>query len=170
MNWFDNVSSDSDHLIAPARLLEGHWRHRLHPAADPVLCRVVLDAAAPRIVAAQLIEHGQAEDLGPSILEDLAHTMLALEVHRYPSGWGFKACAVLPAWARPTFSDDQITELERIEGYLMEASEDQFEAVLELRDEFMRNIGVTDLHLYKAARQPQPQQAGSRRGGRRLVS
>ena len=37
MNWFDNVSSDCDQPIAPARLMQGHWRHRLHAYAEPAL-------------------------------------------------------------------------------------------------------------------------------------
>ena len=68
MNWFDNVSSDSDQPIAPACLYQGHWRHRLHAYGDKVLCRVVIDVAEPRVVAAQVIENGLVEDLDAGTL------------------------------------------------------------------------------------------------------
>lgn len=169
MNWLDNVSSDSDQPIAAACLMQGHWPHRLHPFADPVLCRVVIDVAEPRVVAAQAIEHGTAEDLGSSELEDLTQALLALEVHRHPSTWGFTPCPMLPTWAHPTFSERQIEELERIEGYLVEASEESFDSVLAVREAFLRGIGLTDRDMYRAARQSQPA-ATSRKGGRMLVN
>lgn len=155
MNWFDNVSSDCDQPIAPARLMQGHWRHRLHAYAEPALCRVVIDVAEPRVVAAQVVEHGFHRDLGASVLEELTQVMLDQEVHHQPSAWGFTECSMLPNWARPTFSERQIEELERIEGYLIEASEDTFDSVLKLRDEFLKSIGLTDLDIYRAVRQPQ---------------
>jgi hypothetical protein len=170
MNWLDNVSSDCDHPIAPACLMQGHWRHRLHPHGDPVLCRVVIDVAGPRIVAAQVIEPGESQDLGLSALEDLAQTLFALDVHRRPAAWGFASCTMLPDWARPSFSEDQMDELQRIEGYLVEASEDEFEQVLALRDQFLRGIGVTDSHLYKAARQSAQHGQTGRKSGRGRVS
>lgn len=169
MNWFDNVSSDSDQPIAPARLLQGHWRHPPHPFAAPVLCRVVIDAAEPRVVAAQYIEHGTTRDLGSSALEELSQAMLKLDVHDQPSAWGFSPCSMLPQWARPTFSEKQIEELERIEGYMVEASEENFDSVLQLRDEFLRGIGLTDRDIYRAVRQPQQGQV-NRKGGRTLVN
>ena len=169
MNWFDNVSSDSDHPIAPASLVQGHWRHRPHPLADPVLCRMVIDLAEPRVVSAQIIEHGNTRDLGSSTLEDLSQQMLALEVHHQPAAWGFSPCTMLPLWARPTFSEKQIEELERIEGYMVEASEENFDSVLQLRDEFLRGIGLTDRDIYRAVRQPQQGQV-NRKSSRTLVN
>ena len=80
MNWFDNVSSDSDQPIAPACLFEGHWRHRLHPYGEPMLCRVVIDVADARVVAAQLIDHGLCEDLGSGILEDLTQALSLIHI------------------------------------------------------------------------------------------
>ena len=165
MNWFDNVSSNRDQPIAAARLVQGHWLHRLSPYTDPVLCRVVLDVAEPRVVAAQVIEPGQLEDLGLSELEDLTAAMLAQEVHLQPAAWGLARCATLPAWAHPSFNEDQIAELERIEGYLVEASEDTIESVLQLRDEFLRGIGMADHDICRAARPPQHGQ-GYRKGSR----
>ena len=77
---------------------------------------------------------------------------------------------MLPTWARPTFSEGQMAELERIEGYFIEASEDEsFDAVLKLRDEFLRSIGLTDRDIYRAVRQPQ-QGMANRKGGRGLVN
>ncbi|MFT3857666.1 MAG: hypothetical protein QM742_09265 [Aquabacterium sp.] len=163
--WFDNVSSDSDQPIAPARLVEGHWRHRLHPYADPSLCRVVVDVAEPRVVAAQVIEHGIPQDLPASTLEDLTRAMVAQEVHHHPSAWGLSVCPMLPAWARPTFSEKQIEELERIQGYLIDASEESIDSVLELRDEFLRGIGMTDQDMYRAVREAQAAPMG-RKGSR----
>jgi hypothetical protein len=170
MNWFDNVSSDSDQPIAPACLYEGHWRHRLHPYGDQQLCQVVIDVAAPRVVAAQVIEHGLVEDLDHSALEELNGLILAQEVHLCPSAWGFAARTMLPTWAKPTFSESQIEELERIQGYLMEASEDSVESVLQLRDQFLQGLGMTYQHVSRAVRQPQEHGTGLRKGGRGLVS
>jgi hypothetical protein len=168
-HWFDNVSSDCDQPIPCARLVQGHWRHRLHPYADPVLCRVVLDVAEPRVVAAQAMENGIPRDLGHSALEELSRAMLAQEVHYQPSSWGFTPCAMLPLWAKPSFSERQIEELERIEGYLIDASEETFDSVLKLRDEFLRGIGLTDQDIYRAVRTPQ---VGGvvRKGSRTLAS
>lgn len=168
MNWFDNVSSDCDQPIAPARLMQGHWRHQLHPHADPILCRVVIDVAEPRVVAAQAIEDGTAEDLDASALEDLTQALVAQDVHLHPTAWGLTYSPMLPAWAKPSFSESQIEELQRIEGYLIEASEENFDAVLQLRDEFLRGIGVTDRHMYRAVRDPQPGHA--RKSGRVLIN
>lgn len=155
MNWFGNVSSDSDQPIAPARLVQGHWRHRLHPHAQPVLCRVVLDVSEPRIVAAQVIEHGLVQDLGSSALDDLSQILIAQDVFDCPSAWGFSACNRLPGWAKPSFSERQIEELERIEGYLIEASDDTIDEVLKLRDEFLKGIGMTDQDIHRAVQEPE---------------
>ena len=170
MNWFDNVSSDSDQPIAPACLFEGHWRHRLHPYGEPMLCRVVIDVADARVVAAQLIDHGLCEDLGSGILEDLTQAIVAKEVHHRPAAWGFTESPMLPLWAKPTFSEQQIEELERIEGYFIEASEETVESVLQLRDEFLKGIGMTAHHVDRAVRQPPQHGLGLRKGGRGLAS
>lgn len=152
--WFENVSSDCDQPIAAARLMQGHWRHRLHSYADPVLCRVIMDVAEPRVVAAQVIEHGIPEELISSALEDLTQALLASEVHLHASAWGFSAISMLPNWARPSFSEKQIEELERIEGYLIEAASDEtVDSVLKLRDEFLKGIGMTDRDMYRAVRE-----------------
>ena len=115
MNWFDNVSSDRDQPIAPACLFQGHWRHRLHAHGELMLCRVVMDVAEPRVVAAQVVEHGLVEDLDAGSLQDLNQAMLAQEVHRRPAEWGLSECAMLPTWAKATFSENQLNELERIQ-------------------------------------------------------
>lgn len=169
MNWFDNVSTDRDQPIAPARLMQGHWRHSLHPFAEPVLCRIVIDSADPRVVAAQVIEHGGAQDLDSSTLEDLSQVLAEQEVYRHPGAWGFAACEMLPPWAKPSFSERQIEELERIQGYLIEASEDTVDSVLQLRDEFLRSIGITERHMYRAVRSSQEGQV-NRKGGRTLIN
>lgn len=168
MNWLDNVSSDSDQPIAAACLMEGHWQYQPHPYADPVLCRLVIDLAAPRVVAAQVIEPGHTQDLGSSALEDLTQSLLDQDVHHRPTAWGFMPCNVLPGWARPSFSEQQIEELERIQGYLVEATEDTIEDVLRLREEFLRGIGVTDQHIMRATGAPDPGTNG--RKGSRLVN
>ncbi len=165
MNWLDNVSSDRDQPIAAACLVIGHWQHRLHPFADPVLCQLVIDLAAPRVVAARVMEPGQMEDLDINELDDLTQALLAQHVHHQPAAWGFVPCPVLPAWARPTFSEQQIEELERIQGYLIESTEDTVDDVLRLREEFLKGIGMTDQHIVRATRAPDPS-ANSRKGNR----
>lgn len=170
MNWFDNVSSDSDQRIAPACLYQGHWRHRLHAYGDELLCRVVIDVAEPRVVAAQVVEHGLIEDLDAGALEELNKVMLAQEVLHRPSAWGFAECTMLPTWAKPTFSESQIEELERIEGYLIEASDESVEAVLQLRDQFLQGIGLTHNDVNRAVRQSHEYSMGMRKGGRGLVN
>lgn len=173
MNWFDNVSSDSDQPIAPACLYQGHWRHRLHAYGDKVLCRVVIDVAEPRVVAAQVVENGLTEDLDGGVLEDLNQVMQAQDVFDCPTAWGFTACAMLPVWAKPTFSESQIGELERIQGYLIEASEESdesVESVLKLRDQFLQGIGMTDRDVYRAVRQSNEYGKVPRKGGRGVVS
>jgi hypothetical protein len=168
MNWFDNVSSDCDQPIAAACLMQGHWRHQRNPYTAPVLCRVVLDVAEPRVVAAQVIEHGMVEDLDSSELEDLTQVLVSQDVHRQPQAWGFSHCSRLPTWARPSFTDSQIEELERIEGYLIDASEETIDDVLQLRDEFLRGIGMTDQDVMRAARSCEQGPIG--RKGSRLVN
>jgi hypothetical protein len=170
MNWFDNVSSDSDQPIAPACLYMGHWRHRLHPYGDELLCRVVIDVAEPRVVAAQVIEHGLIEDLDLSALAELNQVMWAQEVHHRPAAWGFGEIAMLPLWAKPTFTESQIDELERIQGYLIEASEESVDSVLKLRDQFLQGIGMTHQDVNRAARDSNEYAIGLRKGGRGLVS
>lgn len=155
MNWFDNVSSDCDRPIAAACLMQGHWRHALHPYGEPMLCRVVIDVAEPRVVAAQVVAHGCTQDLGSSQLEDLNQALEAHDVLRNPSAWGFSPCAMLPSWARPSFTESQIEELERIEGYLIEATDDTIESVLQLREQFLRGTGLNDQAMAKAVRQPE---------------
>jgi hypothetical protein len=170
MNWFDNVSSDSDQRIAPACLYQGHWRHRLHAFGDVQLCRVVIDVAEPRVVAAQVIEHGLVEDLDHSMLEELSQVMLAQEVHHRPTAWGLTECAMLPTWAKATFSERQIEELERLQGYLIEATDESVDAVLALRDQFLQGIGMTHHDVNRAVRPSQEYGMGQRKGGRGLVS
>ncbi len=155
MNWFGNISSDSDQPIAAACLMQGHWRHRPHPYAEPVLCRVVIDVAEPRVVAAQFLSDGIAEDLDDGALDDLTQSFVRQDVMYNPSAWGFTPCNVLPGWARPSFSEQQIEELKRIEGYLIEATDDNIDEVLRVRDEFLRGIGVTDHHLARASGEPE---------------
>ena len=165
MNWFDNVSSDCDRPIAAACLMQGHWQHRPHPHAEPALCRVVIDVAGPRVVAAQAIDNGLTHDLGGSELEDLNLALVAQDVFFNPAAWGFMPCARLPGWARPSFTEGQIEELERIEGYLVEATDDTIESVLQLREEFLRGTGLTDQAMARAVRQLEHAQVG-RKGGR----
>lgn len=165
MNWLDNVSSDLDQPIAAACLMHGHWLHPLNPFSEPVMCRVVMDVAEPRVVAAQVIEPGQVQHLGNAELEDLNAAMLAQDVHRSPAAWGLSPCAKLPSWARPSFSERQIEELERLQGYLSDADEDDIDNVLLLRDDFLRGIGMSDHDMYRAVRQPEHGTA-PRRGGR----
>lgn len=166
---FSNVSTDSDQPIAPARLYEGHWRHQLHPYGDELLCRVVFDIAEPRVVAAQVIEHSLPEDLGMTALEDLTTRLVDAEVHRQPAAWGLAPCDTMPTWATPTFSESQIDELQRLEGYLIEASEETIDDILELRDEFLRAIGMTPHDACKALREAKNAH-GPRKNGRYLVS
>ncbi len=170
MNWFDNVSSDSDQPIAPACLYQGHWRHRMHAYGEPLLCRVVMDVAEPRVVAAQVLEHGLSEDLDDSALQALNQVMLDQEVHHRPSAWGFTECPMLPTWAKPTFSDRQIEELERLQDYLMEVPDEAVDSVLLLRDQFLQGIGMTPHDVNRAMRQSYEHGTGSRKGGRGLVS
>lgn len=169
MNWLDNVSSDLDQPIAAACLMHGHWLHALNPFSAPVMCRVVMDVAEPRVVAAQVIDPGSGlhagQHLGNAELEDLSAAMLAQEVHRSPAAWGLSPCAKLPAWARPSFSERQIEELERLQGYLEEADDEGVDAVLLLRDDFLRGIGMSDHDMYRAMRQPEHGTL-PRRGGR----
>jgi hypothetical protein len=165
MNWFDNVSSDCDRPIAAACLMQGHWLHRLHAFSEPVLCRVVLDVAEPRVVAAQVIDQGSTQDLDSSELEDLNQALAAQDVLSRPAAWGFSPCAMLPTWARPTFTEGQIEELERIEGYLIEATDDTIDSVLQLREEFLRGTGLSDQAMARAVRQMEHALVG-RKGGR----
>ena len=165
MNWLDNVSSDLDQPIAAACLMHGHWLHPLNPFSEPVMCRVVMDVAEPRVVAAQVIAPGQVQHLGSAELEDLNTAMLAQDVHRSPTAWGLSLCAKLPGWARPSFSERQIEELERLQGYLSEAEDEDIDNVLLLRDDFLRGIGMSDHDMYRAVRQPEHGTA-PRRGGR----
>jgi hypothetical protein len=167
MNWLDNVSSDSDQPIAAACLMQGHWRHRLHPYAEPSLCRIVIDAATARLVAAQIVDDGRVDDLGGSALEDLQQGLVDAGVFHQPSAWGFQLCAMLPTWAKPSFSEQQIEELERIEGYLIEATDDNIESVLKLRDQFLRGIGLTDQHVVRAVRASR-QAPASRKGSQAI--
>ena len=170
MNWFDNVSSDSDQRIAPACLYLGHWRHRLHAYGDLLLCRVVIDVAEPRVVAAQVVEHSLVEDLDLNALAELSQVMLAQEVHHRPAAWGFGDIAMLPYWAKPTFTESQLEELERIQGYLIEASEESVESVLKLRDQFLQGIGMTHQDVNRAMQQSNEHDIRLRKGGRGMVS
>lgn len=168
MNWLDNVSSDRDQPIAAACLVHGHWQYQRHAATDPVLCQLVIDLAAPRVVAARVSEPGHVEDLDVDDLEAITRALVALEVHHRPAAWGFVPCQALPAWARPTFSEQQIEEMERIQGYLIESTEDTIDDVLRLREDFLRGIGITDQHIMRATRTPELSPAG--RKGVRLVN
>lgn len=150
---FGNISSDSDQWVAPARLYVGHWRHPLHAHGKPVLCQVVIDAADSRLVAAQVAEHGVAREADRRMLHTLDKALRAQNVYDQPSAWGFTLCTVLPVWARPSFSESQIEELERIQGYLIEAPEHQVDTVLEVRDAFLQSIGVTERHMCRAVRE-----------------
>lgn len=153
MQRFSNVSTDCDQPIAPASLYQGHWRFRLHPYGDELLCRVVFDIAEPRVVSAQVIEHSLPQDLGNTALEDLTAEMVAKEVHFQPTAWGLSPCATMPGWATPTFSESQIDELQRLKGYLIEASEDNIDGLLQLRDDFLRALGMTTHDACKALRE-----------------
>jgi hypothetical protein len=77
---------------------------------------------------------------------------------------------MLPTWCKPTFTEKQLNELERIQGYLIEASEDSVESVLALRDQFLQGIGMTDQDVNRAARQPHEHGTGQGKGGRGLLS
>ena len=87
------------------------------------------------------------------MLHTLDKVLRAQDVYDQPSAWGFTPCTVLPAWVRPTFSESQIEELQRIQGYLIEAPEHKVDTVLEVRDAFLQGIGVTDRHMCRAVRE-----------------
>ena len=164
-----NVSTDSDQPVAPARLYQGHWRHQFSPYGEAQLCRILIDVAEPRVVSAQVMENGLPQDLGTTALEDLTAALVAQDAHFHPTAWGLTECAMMPRWATGTFSESQIHELERIEGYLIEASEDTFDDVLYLRDEFLRALGMTQVDACKALREAKNAQ-GPRKSGRYLVN
>ena len=113
----------------------------------------MIDAAEPRLVAAQVAEHGVAREADRRMLHTLDKVLRAQDVYDQPSAWGFTPCTVLPAWVRPTFSESQIEELQRIQGYLIEAPEHKVDTVLEVRDAFLQGIGVTDRHMCRAVRE-----------------
>ncbi len=150
---FGNISSDSDQWVAPARLYVGHWRHPMHAHGEPVLCQVVIDAAEPRLVAAQVAEHGVAREADRRMLHTLDKVLRAQDVYDQPSAWGFTPAPCCPPGCAPTFSESQIEELERIQGYLIEAPEHKVDTVLEVRDAFLQGIGVTDRHMCRAVRE-----------------
>lgn len=143
MNWFDNVSTDCDHHIPPARLVHGLWKK----AAQTY--RVAIDMSERRLVAAQVFERGLPQDLEDARLEHLADELGQHGILEDPHAWGLEPCSMLPDWATPSFSANQISELERIQDYLLGASDDTIDSVLALRDEFLSKIGVTDLHMHR---------------------
>ena len=99
MNWFDNVSSDSDQPIAPARLMQRALATSC-PYGDLMLCRVVVDAAEPAWWLPRSWTMA-VEDLDSSDLEDLTQAMQAEDAFLRPQAWGFSPCAMLPDWVAP---------------------------------------------------------------------
>ena len=58
-----------------------------------------------------------------------------------PASLGFQPLRHVADWARPHSAKARLRSSKRIQGYLIEASEDTFDNVLELRDEFLRALG-----------------------------
>ncbi|WP_241019529.1 hypothetical protein [Burkholderia sp. Ac-20345] len=109
-----------------AELFEGNWNHLFGPGRAETQCRIVVDVANDKLVAAQAFDGLKWVDLSAAEKAHLAESVLEVnEVSDDPEVWGLSPIGSLPHWAPGGESrelgsspEDSIgmTDLEVVEG------------------------------------------------------
>ncbi|ARL04372.1 hypothetical protein BOC44_21655 (plasmid) [Burkholderia pseudomallei] len=82
-----------------SRLFEGEWSHLFGPGRAETRCRIVVDVASDKLVAAQAFDGVKWFDLSRTEREDLADSLFnANEISRAPEQAGLSAVGSLPSW------------------------------------------------------------------------
>lgn len=84
------------------RLFEGEWNHLFGPGRAETRCRIVVDVASDKLVAAQAFDGVKWVDLSRAEREDLADSLFnANEISVAPEQSGLSSVGSLPPWAPP---------------------------------------------------------------------
>lgn len=83
-----------------AGMFEGEWDHLFGPCRQATRCRIVLDANAKRVVAAQTWTGLKFVTASESMRADIEDSVInANEAHLDPSEFALDPCSELPDWA-----------------------------------------------------------------------
>lgn len=83
-------------------LFTGNWNHLFGPGRAETRCRIVVDVASDKLVAAQAFDGLKWIDLQSAERADLAESLFeANDVSKAPKDWGLLAISTLPEWATP---------------------------------------------------------------------
>lgn len=94
-----DAASDSD-TGTPHQFAIGEWMHLFGVGSTETRCRIVIDLAQPKLIAAQEWTGLKFEHIRSARLEDLADSVLnANEAQTDPTEWGLDLTDEVPEWA-----------------------------------------------------------------------
>lgn len=94
--------------LADVKLFAGGWSHLFGPGRAETHCRVVVDVANDKLVAAQAFDGLKWIALSAAERDDLADSLFdANAVNEDPIGSGLSAIAALPEWASSSVADQK---------------------------------------------------------------
>ncbi|MGF6603992.1 hypothetical protein P3T23_008747 [Paraburkholderia sp. GAS448] len=94
-------------------LFAGNWNHLFGPGRAETECRIVIDVANDKLVAAQAFDGLKWVDLCSAERADLAESLfVANEVSKAPEDWSLSPIASFPQWASPR----EVPEQRRVEA------------------------------------------------------
>jgi len=121
-------------------LYSGYWNHLFGPGSAETRCRIVIDVASKKLVAAQAFDGLKWVDLRSTERADLAESLFeANEVSKAPKDWSLSPIASLPEWASPQETpashDDEIRQSAEMAARVAVAKAFCNEVVLSLTEE-----------------------------------
>jgi hypothetical protein len=100
--WRSQGEAVAQRKFPEPRLFEGVWEHNFGPWYTSPHCRVVVDLATDRLLAAQISNDRSWVDLASVEKDELAELLFKESgVSQSPKKWGLSPIALLPQWASP---------------------------------------------------------------------
>ncbi|WP_425952943.1 hypothetical protein [Ralstonia pseudosolanacearum] len=103
VEWVNWAFGDQfEHVVLKARLYEGNWSHTFGPGRAETQCRIVVDVANDKLIAAQAFDGLKWVDLSKAEQDDLADSLFdANDVSDAPDDWELTLIESPPQWAFP---------------------------------------------------------------------
>ncbi|UIF89286.1 hypothetical protein [Cupriavidus sp. UYPR2.512] len=113
VDWVNEAFGEQFRIVAlEPRLYQGTWSHLFGPGRAETQCRIVVDVANDKLVAAQASDGLKWVDLSAADMNDLAASLFdANDVCDDPTEWDLSPIAELPEWASPREIDPNHAEI-----------------------------------------------------------
>ncbi|MBP0633175.1 MULTISPECIES: hypothetical protein [unclassified Cupriavidus] len=113
VDWVNEAFGEQFRIVAlEPRMYQGTWSHLFGPGRAETQCRIVVDVANDKLVAAQASDGPKWVDLSAADMSDLAASLFdANDVSDDPKEWDLAPIAELPEWASPREIDPNHAEI-----------------------------------------------------------